>query len=203
MASTASPYGLKPVNRVDGLPYAGETRRLLITPAGYASNIFYGQVVKIHTDGYINLVTETGGTGDAFPAGTIGVFVGCSYVNTQGQTVFSQYYPSGSTNAIAFVVDDDRAVFQVQAAGSVTQSQLGQNVFFSAAQNGTNGSGGSTQTGNSLSAVSATSQAGTAAFRIVDFVNMQGFSTVGDAYTDLLVKFNIAQHSYTNATGVA
>ena len=203
MASTASPYGLKAVNRVDGLPYAGETRRLLITPAGYASNIFYGQVVKIHTDGYINLVTETGGTGDAFPAGTIGVFVGCSYVNTQGQTVYSQYYPSGSTNAIAFVVDDDRAVFQVQAAGSVGQTSLGQNTFFSAAQNGTNGSGGSTTTGNSLSSVSATSQAGTAAFRIVDFVNMQGFSTVGDAYTDLLVKFNIGQHSYTNATGVA
>jgi hypothetical protein len=203
MASTASPYGLKAVNRVDGLPYAGETRRLLIDPAGYASNLFYGQVVKIHTDGYINLVTETGGTGDAFPAGTIGVFVGCSYTNTQGQTVFSQYYPSGATNAIAFVIDDDRAVFQVQANGSVGQTKLGQNVFFSAAQNGTNGSGGSTQTGNSLSAVSATSQAGTAAFRIVDFVNMQGFSTVGDAYTDLLVKFNIGQHSYTNATGVA
>lgn len=199
MASTASPYGLKPVNRVDGLPYAGETRQFLITPAGYASNIFYGQVVKIHTDGYINLVTETGGTGDAFPAGTIGVFVGCSYVNTQGQTVFSQYYPSGSTNATAFVVDDDRAVFQVQADGSVGQTKLGQNVFFAAAQSG---STGSTQSGNSNSAVSATSQAGTAAFRIVGFA--QGPSqAVGDAYTDILVKFNIAQHSYTNATGVA
>ena len=199
MASTAAPYGLKPVNRVDGLPYAGETRQFLITPAGYASNIFYGQVVKIHTDGYINLVTETGGTGDAFPAGTIGVFVGCSYVNTQGQTVFSQYYPSGSTNATAFVVDDDRAVFQVQADGSVGQTKLGQNVFFAAAQSG---STGSTQSGNSNSAVSATSQAGTAAFRIVGFA--QGPSqAVGDAYTDILVKFNIAQHSYTNATGVA
>ena len=202
MASTASPYGLKPVNRVDGLPYAGETRQFLITPAGYASNLFYGQVVKIHTDGYINLVTETGGTGDAFPAGTIGVFVGCSYVNTQGQTVFSQYYPSGSTNAVAYVVDDDRAVFQAQADGPVTQTQLGQNMLFAAAQNGTNASGGNTQSGNSLSAVSATSQAGTAAFRIVGFVNAPG-SAVGDAKTDLLVKFNIAQHSYTNATGVA
>ena len=199
MASTASPYGLKPVNRVDGLPYAGETRQFLITPAGYASNLFYGQVVKIHTDGYINLVTETGGTGDAFPAGTIGVFVGCSYVNTQGQTVFSQYYPSGAANATAFVVDDDRAVFQVQADGSVGQTKLGQNVFFAAAQSG---STGSTQSGNSNSAVSATSQAGTAAFRIVGFA--QGPSqAVGDAYTDILVKFNIAQHSYTNATGVA
>ena len=199
MASTAAPYGLKPVNRVDGLPYAGETRQFPITPAGDASNIFYGQVVKIHTDGYINLVTETGGTGDAFPAGTIGVFVGCSYTNSQGQTVFSQYYPSGATNAIAYVIDDDRAVFQVQADGSVGQTKLGQNVFFAAAQSSTTGS---TQSGNSNSAVSATSQAGTAAFRIVGFVNSTT-STVGDAYTDLLVKFNIGQHSYTNATGVA
>ena len=199
MASTAAPYGLKPVNRVDGLPYAGETRQFPITPAGYASNIFYGQVVKIHTDGYINLVTETGGTGDAFPAGTIGVFVGCSYTNSQGQTVFSQYYPSGATNAIAYVIDDDRAVFQVQADGSVGQTKLGQNVFFAAAQSG---STGSTLSGNSTSAVSATSQAGTAAFRVVGFVNSTT-STVGDAYTDLLVKFNIGQHSYTNATGVA
>ena len=199
MASTAAPYGLKPVNRVDGLPYAGETRQIPITPAGYASNIFYGQVVKIHTDGYINLVTETGGTGDAFPAGTIGVFVGCSYTNSQGQTVFSQYYPSGALNGVAYVVDDDRAVFQVQADGSVGQTKLGQNVFFAAAQSSTTGS---TQSGNSNSAVSATSQAGTAAFRIVGFVNSTT-STVGDAYTDLLVKFNIGQHSYTNATGVA
>ncbi len=202
MASTAAPYGLRAVNRVDGLPYAGETRQFLINPAGYGTNLFYGQVVKIHTDGYINLVTETGGTGDAFPAGTIGVFVGCSYVNAQGQTVFSQYYPANSLNAVAYVIDDDRAVFQAQADGPVTQTQLGQNMLFAAAQNGTNGSGGSTTSGNSLSALSATTQAGTAGFRLVGFA--QGpFSAVGDAKTDVLVKFNIGQHSYTNATGVA
>ena len=202
MASTAAPYGLRAVNRVDGLPYAGESRQFLIAPSGYATNLFYGQVVKIHTDGYINLVTETGGTGDAFPAGTIGVFVGCSYVNAQGQTVFSQYYPANSLNAVAYVIDDDRAVFQAQADGPVTQTQLGQNMLFAAAQNGTNGSGGSTTSGNSLSALSATTQAGTAGFRLVGFVNGP-FSTVGDAKTDVLVKFNIGQHSYTNATGVA
>jgi hypothetical protein len=202
MASTAAPYGLRAVNRVDGLPYAGETRQFLIDPAGYGTNLYYGQVVKIHTDGYINLVTETGATGSAFPAGTIGVFVGCSYVNAQGQTVFSQYYPANSLNAVAYIIDDDRAVFQAQADGAVTQTQLGQNMFFAAAQSGTAGTGGSTTSGNSLSALSATTQAGTAGFRLVGFVNGP-FSTVGDAKTDVLVKFNIGQHSYTNATGVA
>jgi len=208
MASTASPYGFRAVNELGGLPYAGSTRQFLIDPAGYNTNIFNGSIVALNTSGYLNIVTTNGDDSTPFPAGTIGVFVGCSFVKAQGQTIYSQYYPANTASVngsaiTAYVIDDDRAVFQVQADGSVGQTKLGQNVFFSAAQNGTNGSGGSTQTGNSLSSVSATSQAGTAAFRIVDFVNMQGFSTVGDAYTDLLVKFNIGQHSYTNATGVA
>jgi len=40
MATTASPYGLKPVNRVDGMPYAGATQTFLINPAGTGTNIF-------------------------------------------------------------------------------------------------------------------------------------------------------------------
>jgi hypothetical protein len=39
MANTASPYGLRPINRVDGMPYAGATETFLIDPAGEATNI--------------------------------------------------------------------------------------------------------------------------------------------------------------------
>ena len=39
------------------------------------------------------------------------------------------------------------------------------------------------------------------AFRIVDFVDAPG-SAVGDAYTDVIVKFNPGSHSYTNQTGI-
>jgi hypothetical protein len=42
----------------------------------------------------------------------------------------------------------------------------------------------------------------TAAFRVVGFPNVQGFSTVGDAFTDILVKFNPGYHSYSNAVGL-
>jgi hypothetical protein len=56
-------------------------------------------------------------------------------------------------------------------------------------------------TGNSTSALDATVATTTQAFRIVDFVDSPN-SQVGDAFTDVLVKFNIAQHSYTNATGI-
>lgn len=201
MASVASPYGLRPVNLIGGLPYAGSTRNFLIDPAGHANNIYNGSIVALNANGYITLVTATGadGTTNAFPAGTVGVFMGCSYFNAQGQLIFSQFYPANTTGVVnCFVVDDDRAVFQVQANGAVAQSKMGENVFLAAAQS-TNS--GSTRTGNSTVAVSATSQTAAAGFRIVGFVDSTT-STVGDAFTDILVKFNPGQHSYSNATGI-
>lgn len=205
MAATASPYGFRPVNELGGTPYAGSTRQFLINPAGYDTNIFYGNVVAL-VGGYLENVTTIGGAStDAFPAGVIGVFVGCSYVNAQGQQIFAQYYPQNyvaptGTSIVAYVVDDDRTVFQVQANGAISQAELGQNVQLANAQSD---STGSTLTGNSNIAVSATAAA-TASypFRIVGFA--QGPSqAVGDAYTDILVKFNVGIHSYSNATGIA
>ena len=207
MASTASPYGLKAVNELGGLPYAGSTRSFLFDPAGYGANVYNGSLVYVKSTGYIEIVTATGAdaTTNGFPVGTantgaVGVFVGCSFVNAQGQTIFSQYYPSGSLNAVAFVIDDDRTVFQVQSAGTVTIAALGSNVFFSTGAVAT----GSTSTGNSTASVVAGASAvtTTAAFRVVGFPNVQGFSTVGDAFTDILVKFNPGYHSYSNAVGL-
>ena len=60
MATTAAPYGLRPVKRVDGLPYAGAFSTYLIDPAGVNTNIFYGSVVYNNANGYINIVTATG-----------------------------------------------------------------------------------------------------------------------------------------------
>lgn len=206
MATTAAPYGLKPIKRADGLPYAGATSQYLIDPAGEATNLFYGQVVYIGADGYLALVTGTGadGTTNSFPGsgtltGAIGVFVGCEYVNAQGQVIFSQYYPSGyaaptGTSIKAYVIDDPDVLFQGQLDGAADQSDVGANTFFAAAQST---STGSTRTGNSTSALESTTVTTTAAFRIVAFV-----SPVGDAYPDVLVKFNPGYHSYSNAVGV-
>ena len=97
------------------------------------------------------------------------------------------------------MIDDDRTVFQVQSAGSLTVADLGANVFWNAVQST---STGSTTSGNSNTAVTASPVTTTAAFRIIGFVDMQGFSQVGDAYTDILVKFNPGYHSYSNAVGL-
>jgi hypothetical protein len=200
MATTASPYGLKPVKRVDGMPYAGATETFLIDPAGEATNIFYGQVVIIGADGYLAISTATGadlttnnlgGSG----VGAIGVFVGCEYVNAQGQVINAQYYPSGTTGVVtAKVITDPNVVFQAQLDGSGAQTVLGTNTLFAAVQST---STGSTRTGNSTSALDATVQTTAGAFRIVGFA-----SPAGDAYTDVLVKFNPGAHSYTNAVGL-
>jgi hypothetical protein len=208
MASVASPYGLKPVNQLGGTPYAGATRTYLIDPAGTAANIYNGSPVYVNANGYLAVATATGAdaTTNGFPVGTantgiVGVFVGCSYYNAQGQLIFSQYYPTGTTGIVqASVVDDPNVVFQVQSAGSVTQAAVGANLFFSTGAVAT----GSTTTGNSTASVVAGSSAvtTTAAFRVVGFPNVQGFSVVGDAFTDVYVKINPGYHSYTNAVGL-
>jgi hypothetical protein len=202
MALTAAPYGLKPVKRSDGMPYAGATSQYLIDPAGEATNLFYGQVVIIGADGYIALSTATGADATTNNLGgnglgAIGVFVGCEYVNSSGQLVQAQYYPTGTSNGDAikaYVVDDPNVLFQVQADGAMDQSDIGANTFFAAVQSTTTGS---TTTGNSTSAAESTTVTTAAAFRIVSAV-----SPISDAFPDLLVKFNPAAHSMTNNVGI-
>jgi hypothetical protein len=200
MATTAAPYGLRPINRIDGMPYAGATSQFLIDPAGEGTNLFYGQVVIIGADGYIALSTATGADlttnnlgGNNL--GAIGVFVGCSYINAQGQQIYGQYYPSGTTGVVtAYVVTDDSVTFQAQLDGVADQSDLGANTFFAAVQST---STGSTRTGNSTSALKSTTQTAAAAFKIIGFA-----SPVTDAFPDVLVKFNPGAHAFSNAVGI-
>ena len=203
MATTAAPYGLRPVKRADGMPYAGATSQYLIDPAGEATNLFYGQVVIIGADGYIALATGTGSDlttnsiSGTTGVGAIGVFVGCEYVNSSGQLVQAQYYPSGTANGgtiKAYVVDDPNVLFQAQLDASGAQTVIGTNTFFATAQTT---STGSTSTGNSTSALDATVQTAAAAFRIVAHV-----SPASDAFPDVLVKFNPGAHQMTNNVGL-
>jgi hypothetical protein len=201
MALTASPYGLRPINLIGGQQFSGSTRLLAIA-SGYAANIFFGDIVAIATDGTISKVTATGtdGTTNALPAGVVGVFLGCTYTDPNMKyKLNSQYWPTGTvaSDAQAYVCDDPDALFQIQASGTVAQASLGGN--FPLVQ-----TAGSTATGDSKVAL-LYSAGGTATYlplRLVDFVNGP-FSTVGDAFTDCIVKFNFGIHSYYSGTGVA
>jgi len=203
MADTSSPYGLRPVKRVDGLPWTNSIETYLINPAGFADNIFNGQVVALTAAGYVELVSETGANGDAFPAGTLGVFVGCEYVNSEGRVVHSQYYPAATTGVVkAKIITDPNVVFRGQMDGAIDQSDIGANTWLAASQiDGSGDSVGSTVTGNSQVALESTTGTTAAAFRILAVVDEVG-NSISDTYADVLVKFNPGHHSYTNAVGI-
>jgi len=199
MASTATPQGLRPVKRADGMPYAGATTEYLLDPAGEATNIFNGQVVTLGSDGFVALAGGTGSdiTSNALggsSVGALGVFVGCSYTNDEGQTVHSNYYPSGKLNGKAMVVDDPNVLFQAQLDGTAAQTVIGTITKFAAVQST---STGSTVTGNSTSALDATVQTTVGAFQIVSHV-----SDPGDAFPDVLVRITNGAHMRTMSSGV-
>ena len=194
--TVSAPYGLKPVNRIDGMPYAGAFRQIPVA-AAFATAIFFGDTVQIDSTGYLIASTSTN-------AGTIvGVCVGGQYVNSSGQTVQGQYLPasiSTSTNlAYAYVIDDPMALFKVAVVSSgTTMSSAGRTVV------GTNVAlvlnAGSTTTGDSAFAVTLTGAGTTATIpiRVIDVVPET--ATAADTYTELLVKINA--HQYNNTTGV-
>lgn len=211
MASTAAPYGLRPVNLIGGQPYAGSTRLIKINNA-YAANIFYGQPVSVNASGVV--IADTG-TSNVAATGVVGVFVGCTYTDPNLKIkLFKQYWPTGTvaTDAYAYVVDDPDVVMQIQADDAVAQTALGANIGFSTFS-------GDTATGNSNTSADVGSLATTATLplRIVGFVDGPD-SVVGDAYTDILVKWNMPAavssnssnaavtmtygHAYMNPTGV-
>jgi hypothetical protein len=105
--------------------------------------------------------------------------------------IFSQYYPSGTANATAYVVTDPNVTFQVQADGAIAQTALGHNAPLTAAQNATTSV--NTTTGKSNIQLDATTATATRAFKVVGFVTKPG-SAIGDAFTDVLVKINSPYH---------
>lgn len=194
--SVTAPYGLEPINSIDGKPYAGATR-LIPVAAGFATAIFNGDTVQIGSDGYLIKSTSTN-------AGTIvGVALGGQYVNSSGQTVQGQYIPAlastAANPAYAYVVDDQQALFKVAVVtsgttmGTASRADVGSNVPLVL-------NAGSTTTGNSAFGVTLTGAGTTATIplRVIDVVEQT--ATSPGVYTELLVKINA--HQYNNTTGV-
>ncbi len=188
--TVSAPYGFKPINRVDGMPYAGATRSYAIDDA---ASLFYGDLV-ILVQGQIQPFT---GTDAGYP---LGVFVGASYTNSMSQPVHGQYYPAGAANGVAKVVVDDQAAYQVAVTSNgtlidstTTIASIGANIEVAL------GSGGNTATGDSSMSVAAGTEVVTATVpvRIIDVVPATKTST---GYPELIVKINVTQ--FQNATGV-
>jgi hypothetical protein len=190
-----APYGLQPINSVDGKPYAGATRLIPIAST-YNTAIFNGDIVRVAAGGTIQKSTVTVDSTTAAANNTYGVFMGVQYVNAQGQTVQAQYYPgnTAATSAFAYVVDDPMAAFKVAVtfSGNATVTTVNQSIV------GTNMSvrqgTGSTITGDSAVSVYATNAEGNAAalpVRVVEVVPETATSST--AFTEVVVKLNNPQ----------
>ena len=197
--TVSAPYGLKPVNLIGGQVFAGSTRLMQIA-SGYATNIFYGDLVKRISDGTIEKDT---GTTTATP---VGIFLGVQFTNgSTGQVQQQQFYPASQsiksgTQIFAVVADDPDTLFQVAVVSGTTVitgvgiTAIGNNATL--VQNA-----GSTTTGNSAVAIlDSTATTNTLPIRIIDVV--RDTATAADNFPEVIVKINATMHQYNNATGV-
>lgn len=193
--SVTGPYGLLPINLIGGQVFAGATRLIPIN-SGSATAIYYGDVVKLGSDGTLSKDT---GTNAATP---VGVFLGCTFTDPVYGKTFRQYYPASTvaSDIQAYVQDDPDALFKVAVVSTgttisyLTRANVGENAVL--VQNA-----GNTITGDSRVAVSSTSgTTSTWPVRVIDVV-AETASAPG-SYTEVVVKWNQGMHQYLNPTGV-
>jgi hypothetical protein len=192
--TVSAPYGFKPINRFDGMPYAGATNQYPVT-SGQA--VYNGQVLKFVNGGTVSPLALTG----EVSVYAVGVCVGVQYTNSTGQTVQAQYAPaSGVTNVIAYVVNDPAAEFKVAVtnasgtivpiAGTVLNTNVG----------GVTGTGDAS-TGNINSSVdgSTADDLNTLLFRVTALVPET--TNASGLYTEVIVKFNGTWHQQLSTLG--
>jgi|TARA_X000001388_G_scaffold19135_2_gene12505 hypothetical protein len=220
MASTASPYGLRPVNLIGGQAFNGGVIREFPVKANNSAAIFNGDLVVLSSAGLPSAVTSTpvaitlAATSVIATAGIVGVCVGARYVNSEGQLTFNNYLPAGlvtggASDVFVRVMDDPDALMEIQASaalgtfnsgssGSGFAGAVGKNaqLGFSTAGNTTTGNSGmNLLTGTNGNGLVTTQSYGV---RIVGFRE----GTQEDTYPEFVVKLNVGVHSYQNSTGV-
>ena len=195
MATSATPNGAEPVNTLSASgSYTGKVRHIKIA-SGYSTAIFYGDFVKLVSSGTVEKAEVT----TSVVAGTVGIFVGCSYTDpSTSQLTFNQQFPASTaaSDIMAYVVDDPKLVFKMQGDEAIAQTGLGNNI---SAVN----TAGSTSIGRSKNALDGGSIAttNTLPLRVLEFVEGPN-STVGDAFTDCLVTYLPLSHAYETKLGV-
>ena len=204
--SITAPYGLRPINLIGGQVFAGATRQIPIG-SGNDTAIYYGDVVKLDSSG---LLQKDVGTDAATP---VGVFLGCTYTDSQYGLTFRQFYTADTVagDITAYVSDDPDALYKVAvvsattAIGYVNRTAVGNNAVL--VQNA-----GSTLTGNSAVAIDdAVGTTATFPIRIIDVVPETAIAGYPGSYTEVIVKWNAPNvtsqvfaggHQYLNPLGV-
>ena len=181
MSSVSSPFGLKPAFHPSGI-----VRQLQGTIAsGFTSDIFQFAPIRL---------TDAGVLEPAAPGETvIGVFSGVEFTGTDGRRRVGNRWEANTvgTDIVAYYTSDPYLIYEIQANGSIAQTNIGDQADHTA-------QAGNTTTGlSSVALDQATASNAAAQLRIVG-VNPAPDNVIGDAFT--IVQVQIAEHNFQTAT---
>lgn len=161
MANTDAPFGLRPIKHRNGAPYNGAANPYYVA-SSYATALFIGDPVTRVAGG--SNAAELDTPGGNFPIGTLptvekatagdgnaitGVIVGFG----PDPDALSRTYNPASTERLVYVADDPDLVFEIQADGAISATQVGLNAVLIYTNSG------STTTGLSGAELDTTSDA--------------------------------------------
>lgn len=178
MSSVASPFGLKPAFKLGGTPASVQLASTIAS--GLASNIFQYSPVAVAANGTL--------TPAAPGSRIVGAFMGVEFTDTDGRRRVSNRWTANTvaTEIVAYYTEDPYLVYEIQADGSIAQTEVGQQYDWTAL-------GGNATTGLSNVALDTASAAANAGLRIIG-VNPAPDNIFGDAFT--IVQVQISEHQY-------
>jgi len=183
MANVNKPFGLRPVGNLSAT--GAQKQYGYQIEAGYGTAIYQGDLVVVY-DGYIikyDASTHVAPTG---------VFNGVQYNDPTraDKPTWKNYYPGNITPNIGLIVcevlDDPSQLFLIQAAGTITQADIGKNADPTAATTGSN------TTGVSSGTLGTPAKTAALTMKIVGLSEQAG-NDLGQ-YAVVVVKLN--QHQY-------
>jgi len=195
MANSNTAYGLRPIGLVgNGVNSTGVTQYEIAS--NNTNAIYQYGLVTPTAAGVIDYAGAT--NGGTTPA--LGVLMGVEYVDSVSKKpVFLNYWPGSGSVSVdtnhpvkAFVADNPNQLFKVASDASLTDRATAQAAVFANASLGTSARTGSSENGNSNSALSVSSIAVTATLplRIVGIMDDEANSDYTAAGIPLIVRIN-------------
>lgn len=183
MSATNAPFGLRPAYHPSGLDRATALADGILST--YSTDILKGQPVKLATTGVIQVAAA----GDAF----VGAFSGVEFTDTTGRRRVSNYWPANTAyqtgSCVAYYYSDPNIVYEIQAAGTLSQASIGEEFDLS------NTTAGSTTTGLSQATLSIT-PAGSGNNAQMRVINLAPYADNAWGDNFVIVQAQITKHQY-------
>lgn len=194
MSSTAAPFGLRPIGKMDSGSLS--VFRQYPIKSGESTAIVHGEVVHLVNNANATTIAKQASTGDtSTDIDMAGIFLGCRYTDpNSGQLTFSQIWPANTvaSDAMAYVVDDPNVLFTIQANAAITNTRdiYGKNSVF--VQTAGNTTLGIARVSLNVSGISTNAKN---PIKIIDYLGGDLGDESGTAFPILVCKFNYHQLS--------